>query len=688
MSIPLYMRQHHLSGSGWTTYSSTDNTSFSINSLYSAADEISAWISLPRDWLHGKKVRYTRSITGYSGSAQTWVIGEIMDGEYDPSSSVHFPAGAERINLGNGRLVLIETSYADGSNTTKTTGVLDLSGGSQDKVSLCWRIRGYDDGKTFYLTVTSVQVLDASDTVLFSVDIDDYTAIGATSGQNYGTMGTFPSITQPISRVLLQPAGMFTDHLVTQLDELYGVFLAVQREAMALYGLSLMATILQPWRDASRPSAELYQPLSWGSGINRSLRQEWEKALSMVGTLTHPWSLYGVVEAAALQQWPLVSGGVLATNIQGWDLSSFQPVQVVSTQVWGMLGEAGTVETANMTMTVNGFPLDPVSISIETSIDQYTLSASVGLATLPEYLACTVGSILSLTIGGTTFSLKVEGRSRNREHGSSGYTITALSPAAWLDAPYAQTVNTEYSGMASAIASTLAAPLSVSWQTIDWALPASTLIASEETPLSVLRKLAAAVGAVLQSQPDGSLAVIPSYPLSVPSWATSTPADILSDLDDILTAAETYDHRPGYNRYVISDEIGAADTVRLEEEGLDNQRKRIRAYRTPWQPISLRHTGGDWVALTEMGTEEREVEETVEFVAGEGRTKYPIYDRVTMAWQQVSLGGVTQSEDGLLRADVDAESLLALTYRTRCWMWEARSPQIEEVQLVAEVGEV
>jgi hypothetical protein len=64
--------------------------------------------------------------------------------------------------------------------------------------------------------------------------------------------------------------------------------------------------------------------------------------------------------------------------------------------------------------------------------------------------------------------------------------------------------------------------------------------------------------------------------------------------------------------------LTAADTVRLEEESIDQQRKRIRGYRTPWGEVSLRHTGGNWVAITAQGIEEREVEEIVEFVAGEG----------------------------------------------------------------------
>jgi hypothetical protein len=38
---------------------------------------------------------------------------------------------------------------------------------------------------------------------------------------------------------------------------------------------------------------------------------------------------------------------------------------------------------------------------------------------------------------------------------------------------------------------------------------------------------------------------------------------------------------------------------------------------------------------------------------------------------ETDTGFTSRGEDGLIRSTVEAESLLALTYRTRCWLWEA-----------------
>jgi hypothetical protein len=465
--------------------------------------------------------------------------------------------------------------------------------------------------------------------------------------------------------------------------------------------LSLGADFFQPLSQASIISNPGYQPLVFGSPIQRACVQCWDDAVALQMTVGQQLTLLGGVSVATSQLMTLLGVSVTGEYAQPLGLSPWIPVRETSHQGVELVGGETTVISAIPSLLVTPPPvpptqgnptpsapvaqgLDPVSISISGSLDQYSLSLSLGLATREEYLACPPGSALTMDLAGTSFSFRVEGRARNREHGSAAYSITALSPAAWLDAPYAETLSAEYTGLASTIAATLAGSIPLSWQTVDWTVAAGSLLAANETPLSLIRKLAAAVGAVVHSLPNGSMVVLPAYPLAVPTWAASSPGWISTD-EDVITSVENYDHRPGFNRYIISDELATTETVRLEQESIDSQRVRLRAYRTPWQAVTIRHTGGDWVSLVALDIETREVEEVVEFVAGEGRSQYPIYEVVRAEWQQVNLGSITPGEDGMIRAAVEAESLLALTYRTRCWMWEARSPQIEQVQFVAEV---
>ena len=147
-----------------------------------------------------------------------------------------------------------------------------------------------------------------------------------------------------------------------------------------------------------------------------------------------------------------------------------------------------------------------------------------------------------------------------------------------------------------------------------------------------------------------------------------------------------FPHRPGYNRYLISDQLTSGDSLRLEEEAITSTTKYIRAYQTPWvDDFSLRHTGGSWVTIEPLGIEVRLIEdEIVEFIAGTGNTSYPIYERVAARWLQTNLGTVTFAEDGRLESSVAGESLLKISYRTKCRKYLATDQEDEQVQLVAE----
>ena len=91
------------------------------------------------------------------------------------------------------------------------------------------------------------------------------------------------------------------------------------------------------------------------------------------------------------------------------------------------------------------------------------------------------------------------------------------------------------------------------------------------------------------------------------------------------------------------------------------------------------------MATEPMGREDRQETETVEFVAGAGKVKYPIYAVDSTEWQQTNLGSVALAEDGSLTAAVAAQSLLTITYTTRCLLWRVRDPNNEQLQLVVEL---
>lgn len=347
--------------------------------------------------------------------------------------------------------------------------------------------------------------------------------------------------------------------------------------------------------------------------------------------------------------------------------------------------DSGATLAVSATMTVGAITIEPAAVELTWSRDQYAISATVTLADLGDYQYCAPGQSITLSVLGMTYTLVIESRTRRRSHGNWAATLTCLSPAAWLDAPYAATLTGEYSGLASAIAANMAGTVAIAWNTIDWTIPPATLIAANQTPLALLRNLAAAAGAVLLSLPDGTLSVEPAYPVPVNQWQTAIPALTIREPLDVLEASEQDDHRPGYNRYLVASQLAAEAGITIEDSAESELVHLLQVYQTPWaDDFDCSHTGGNWVHIEDLGVEQSSLSEVIEIVSGEGRTAKPIYAITALEWRHSNLGTVTFSEDGRVVASVDGESLLALTYTTKCHRYRARTVRAEQVQFVVE----
>jgi hypothetical protein len=451
------------------------------------------------------------------------------------------------------------------------------------------------------------------------------------------------------------------------------------------YGIKLGAILSQPYGDVGTIRQESVQWYGNASLIRAAMTAVYGPAIRTSALLNHIYSLPDQVLVSAWQSYAISGATPRGVLAQTFNLSSTDLVRNFSANPYAILGDNGQVLAYTTSVIAGGATINPSGISISGSLNEYCLSCDLELATQADYLACAVGVDLEVTINSETYRFFVEGRGRSREHGSTGYTIHGLSKTALLDAPYSGPVSVELTGMASTIAASLAPGYALQWDTVDWLIPANTLLPADKTPLEVLRELAHAAGAIIQTAPDGTLIVQANYIQAVPSWGTATPDYLLSDSLDFFTDSAEYEHRDGYNKFLISDQLTTNDTVRLEEETVTDTTKLIRGYKTPWEEtFTLRHTSGDWVTIEPLGVETIDKIEVIEFVAGTGRTQYPIYGITDMAWLQNNLGVVTHSEDGSLESSVPEESLLSITYQTKCLKWKAVNPQSEKVQFVAE----
>ena len=458
-----------------------------------------------------------------------------------------------------------------------------------------------------------------------------------------------------------------------------------------VYGIKMLGILRQPYGDAHAIMARLVQWYGDAATARRMLDQLYGDALMLRTSLEQEWNYPALLTRILVQRYGISGHALRRVAVQQWAIKGIEMVRAGLGQPWLIMDGSGRVDRVEATVTVGGVEVSFTHINIEASRDQYCLSCEIHLASQTDYVRCRVMDELVVRAAGQDFIFFLESRQRRRGHPTAEYTIHGLSRTALLDAPYAEPVPLDavITGMASEIAAGLAPGYAIDWRTVDWHIPADTLMPGDQTPLAVIRQIAAAVGAVLQTEPDGTMVVEPAYPVPVPDWPMAPVEQTLSDAMDFFSAGETFDHRPGHNRFLVGDQMASQDTLRLEAEDESAFARIIRAYQTPWaDDFDLRHTGGDWVALEPEGIEERVIEdEIVEIVSGTGNTRYPIYERLAMAWLRQDLGTVTVSEDGTVRAAIEGESLLRITYRTRCRRYRMTDQRAEQVQVVAETME-
>jgi len=497
--------------------------------------------------------------------------------------------------------------------------------------------------------------------------------------QEYGLAG---AVASAVSQVYAISGAMLQ---ISVLQE-YWMTLPVNATTILPYGLRMLAQVGQPYAAAPVMSGWIAQYYGRSVMMDASAVQPYADAIGIVSPVCQSYAITGTQQGRCAQGYSISGSRVDALLGQIYSIRAVDRAVASAGQPYTIADGAGRLLGYAIKVSVAGTEVRITGLTIEASRDRYCLSCDVRLASQADYVRCRVMDDLVIAIDGQEYRFFVEARQRRRGHEQAEYTIHGLSRTALLDEPYADPVTGELSGTASQIVAGLASGYSIDWRTVDWHIPPGTMMPGDQTPLQVIRQIAAAAGAVIQTDPDGTMMIEPAYPVPVTGWDTAAVQYTLSDADDFLSLAEEFDHRPGYNRFLVSDQLAASDSLRLEEEAVSASRKIIRAYQVPWEgDFGLRHTGGPWVAIEPLGIEERVIEdEVVEFVAGEGRTRYPIIERVAMEWLRADLGSVIFSEDGALLADAAGESLLRISYRTRCRKYLVTDTRVEQVQIVAE----
>jgi len=246
--------------------------------------------------------------------------------------------------------------------------------------------------------------------------------------------------------------------------------------------------------------------------------------------------------------------------------------------------------------------------------DSFAWTVELTLADEATYLACAPGQRLLITLAGQAMALILESRTREVGCGTVSYTATGRTLSCLLDTPYSDTVTRTWArttARAAAEALCAAVELDLSWEVCDWTIPTGRLTASAETPISILSRLAAACGAVVQPTLVGGVRVIYRYPVGVNELADVTPAVSLDFDRTVETLSEEFQGQPGYDAVTVVDD--RAETAAYLSVTTDDSRNAGRTTFPPGEACYIRvYHETDYTVAVTSGTAERVAQDETE----------------------------------------------------------------------------
>lgn len=369
-----------------------------------------------------------------------------------------------------------------------------------------------------------------------------------------------------------------------------------------------------------------------------------------------------------------------------FDVTNVNPLAKRLIASWSLLDDTRLQAVVNSPELVwNGRTIRIAQATLSCDEDSPVWMAQISVAGLGDFASIGIGDALTLALGLETFALIVDGKTLSRESlADQQCELSAMSPLALLDAPFAGTQRYYQPAAIAAHAAVEALIGPVSWQLPHWLIPAGRLMLEGVTPLAAARNIVAAIGGIVESNPDGSVVCRRRHPVSIPQYATASVAHSLFDAEVMAARAQIAPSR-GFNRVTIANEDGASasssDRIEFVADADSAHQGTVRAYLTTSRAVLLTHTGHAATVIASLGEVSRDETETLEFIEGRASTRYPVASVLSAQWQHTDLGALT-TDGQSLSAATPGYSLLKLRYSTRSLNWRVALALDEEVQFV------
>lgn len=345
--------------------------------------------------------------------------------------------------------------------------------------------------------------------------------------------------------------------------------------------------------------------------------------------------------------------------------------------VYPLIDATVTVSTVPATLTIRGQVLSLLRAEVSEDEGQFAWTCQVTLLDPSFYSMFSRDDEFSVTIGGETYEFIVDSMQLSRSSVvDATATISGIGPSAVMADPRALKFTKTWDEVVFARDVAEELLTTVDWRTLDWPIAAFRLAASGTAPISIVQRVAGAIGGVLEADPDGSLYVRYKFPVSVPSFSSETIDQEYSDMDDNFSVSSTPTNELTNKLRILDVALDAfADQIEFVPDPLDPTKGVLKVWPSPWrESFTVEDTSLPIVSVERVGVVEETLEETIEILHGEGSTSKPIYAINTLEWLFVDLGGLVFESDKnkVTSTDPDKkESLVTINYQTRYVLYNA-----------------
>lgn len=533
---------------------------------------------------------------------------------------------------------------------------------------------------------------------------------------NYGLM----------QRAIFSFVGRYTARVAAEIASTYKVYGTVSAEATGKYNLSpydkVQGQIVSAYRmpisssvdstysvvENVRVASSIESPYSMIA--NTRVRQSVDCLYTMVQltkirngiaagyTLVQALRALGAVEAkysyTALLSKAVVSKYHMTTPVRAegqsyYDIESVRKVRSLVSAIYSMpISQVIAITTAPY-LEYEGKQFGVVEAEVSVSEGDYAWKAAVVLTDVADYAKIKQDKPFALVIGAERYEFIVDSKELDRSNPANyAAKLLGISPSAVYESPRhdAMTYLWDTFVQASDVAGEVLP--GIDWRVIDWGIPAYRLAAQDVSPIGIVKLLAEAIGAVLESDIDGSLYVRSKYPVSVPNYYTATPAHIFIEDTDILSVSESYVSLDVFNRLVITDVSNdISDSLEWLPDYAEATTGVMRAYLYPWRSgVSLLHTGlpGVTIDAPTLGMEQHT--EIIEVFQGQGQTAYPIHHVDTVDYEAANVGSLVFDVDSrsFTVSGPSFNSVIRIVYWTRSLDYRVSLPQTRPTQFLLE----